>query len=332
MQIKNKLIPRLMSKLNIGRIDKLAATIPVIKPAYKFLIQRTIDYDFPRHIFLESTSACNFHCKVCPRTGGNRTTGNMDFEVFKKVVDEAKSYGPRSFCLHVFGEPLLTPNIAEMIEYIKKSHDDNAIILTTNGSLLDEEKARALIKYRVDKVAISFMSPNERTYAEKTGVNKLREVENNIERLIALKKEKKSDKPIIFVRMIVANDTEGQASDFLKKWKNKKVVAELRDASTFGGNIQETHTKIRKRYPCYHLWLAPSVSWEGNVLLCCVDYAEKTVLGNVKNQSLHEIWTGEKMRQYRKFHLQSEYGKIAPCKNCDDWNIYSDLFFNWQKK
>ena len=78
-----------MSRLDIGKIDKFISGIPVVNAAYKFFAQRTVNYDFPTHIFVESTSVCNFRCKMCPRTEGDILVGNMDFAIFKKVIDEA---------------------------------------------------------------------------------------------------------------------------------------------------------------------------------------------------------------------------------------------------
>ncbi len=322
-----------MSKFNVGKIDRFISKTPGLGILYKFFIQKTIDYNFPTHLFIESTSACNFRCKMCPRTSGNTLIGNMDFVIFQKIVDEAKLYGPRSFCLHLFGEPLLAPNIIEMMRYIKEANPANTILLTTNGALLDQKKAEALVKYQVDKIAISFSSPEQKTYFDKVGVDKLAEVEQNINQLIKIKQDKKSTKPLIFVRMIVGKDTTSQAKDFLNKWKGKKVIAELREMHNYGGNVDVSNVKpAKKRYPCYHLWLSPAIHWNGDVSICCDDYARKALLGNTKNQSLHEIWTGPKLNHYRKLHLQGQYDQMPVCGDCDVWNIYSDLFFNWQKK
>ena len=322
-----------MSKFNVGKIDDFFANTPILTFFYKYFKQLTIDNNFPTHLFIESTSACNLKCKMCPRTDGDTLIGNMDFGLFKKIVDEAKQYGPRSFCLHLFGEPLLAPKIIEMIKYIKEADSKNTILLTTNGTLLTEEKARDLVRYQVDKIAISFTSPNPETYLEKTGVDRLKEVERNIEKLIEIKEKDRSNKPLIFLRMIVATDTENQTQNFLKRWQGKKVIAELRDMHNYGGNIKESHvTKKKERYPCYHLWLSPAIHWNGDVSICCDDYARKALLGNLRNQTIHQIWTSPKIWYYRKLHLQGNYNQMPLCGDCDVWNIYSDLFYKWQKK
>ncbi|MFH0852539.1 MAG: radical SAM protein [bacterium] len=327
-----KLMPWVMSRFNVGKLDDFISKAPIFKYAYRFFFQKTIEYDFPRHLFIEPTSACNFRCKMCPRTNNDTLVGNMDFEIFKKIIDESKNYGPISFSLHLFGEPFLAPKIIEMIEYIKKSDPNNTILITTNGALLNEEKARDIVKYKVDKITFSFTSPDKNTYQEKAGVDKLEEVEKNIEKLVNIKKEARSRKPLIFARMIVAEDTKSQASDFVEKWKNTGVVSEVRKIHNFGGNIKGSlREKQRKRYPCYHLWLAPGIHWNGDFSICCDDPQRKTLLGNVKQSSVHEIWTGEKLKQYRRFHLEGRYDLVPVCKDCDVWTMYSDLFFEYQK-
>jgi len=322
-----------MSKFNIGKVDGLMSQLPIIKIFYKFFTQETIDYDFPTHLFIESTSACNLKCQMCPRTEGNTLIGHMDFEVFKKIIDEAKLYSPRSFCLHLFGEPLLAPNILEMIKYIKEADNSNTIILTTNGTLLDEKKSQALVEYQVDKIAVSFTSPDPKIYFEKTGIDKLAEVEKNIDQLIKIKKQNRSQKPLIFLRLIVAKDTKDQTKHFIKKWKNKEVITELREMHNYGSNINDTNVKKKKkRYPCYHLWLSPAIHWNGDFSICCSDYQRLAVLGNVKNKTINEIWNSPVLKKYRQLMLGGQYDKIPLCSKCDVWNIYSDLFFKWQKK
>jgi radical SAM protein with 4Fe4S-binding SPASM domain len=233
----------------------------------------------------------------------------------------------------LFGEPLLAPKIIEMINYIKESDPNNTILFTTNGTLLNEEKARGIIKNQADKVIFSLTSPDKNTYQEKTGLDKLEEVEKNIKRLVNLKKELKSKKPLIYVRLIVDKDTKKQVKEFLRKWKNQGVIAEVRIMHNFGGYIKGSLMKKRnKRYPCYHLWLAPGIHWNGDVSICCDDYQRKTLLGNLKDKTLHEIWTGEKIKKYRELHLQGKYDQISLCRDCDVWSLYSDLFFKNQKK
>ena len=85
-------------------LTQLAQKLPSV--IYKPLARRYIDYDFPRHIFIETTAKCNLSCSFCPR---EKNDSHMGFRLFCDIVDECSKYGPRSFSLHLFGEPLLYP-------------------------------------------------------------------------------------------------------------------------------------------------------------------------------------------------------------------------------
>ena len=100
-------------------------------PIYKWLAQRWIDYEYPRHIFIELTSSCNLSCPHCPRP---RISRELPYRLFEKIVDEASLHGHRSFSLHLFGEPLLYPRIIDCIRTLKER--GHTVILTTNGVLL----------------------------------------------------------------------------------------------------------------------------------------------------------------------------------------------------
>jgi len=335
--LKNKIASFLLAKLNLNNLSDLVGRFSLLKIPYKFFSQRMISYDFPLHIFAETTSACNLKCKICPRTKGNTLIGYMNFELFKKIIDEANNYGPRTFSLHLFGEPLLAPNFSKMVRYIKKVNKNNTIILTTNGTMLNRKIIQAIVKAPVDKIAISFTSATKNNYEKITSLDKLETVEKNVLDLIEFKKLKKAAKPHIYVRMILNKNNKNEKKLFKDKWKNQPLIVEVRPAHNYGGYTPEVSfrknvVKKIKRYPCYHLWLSPAIHWNGDVSICCDDWGRKALLGNVKNQTMHQIWNSEKIKQYRQYHLKGLYEKVPLCEKCDVWTMYEDIFFNWQKK
>lgn len=331
--IKTKLFSYLTYKVNINRLDELTNWPPVVW-LKKFFIQRMITYDFPQHIFLETTSACNLKCRLCPRTAGNTLVGHMDFELFKKIVNEANQYGPRTFCLHLFGEPLLAPRFIDEIYYIKQINPKNTIVLTTNGTVLDEKIAEAMVKTPVDKMAVSFVSAVREKYTELTGINLLDKVEQNVRNLLAIKEKNKAIKPKIIVRMILEEHNQTEVEIFKNKWQSEKVIVEVRPAHNYGGNVNFGHVrdkKIKQRWPCYHFWLSPAIHWNGDFSVCCNDYARKAVLGNVGQTAVNKIWNSVEMQNLRAAQLRGDFQIPTICEKCDVWTMYHDIFFKWQK-
>ena len=119
--------------MNVTTQTQWIKTLPAW--AYKLGAHAWIDEKFPRHIFLETTASCNLACAYCPREDLRH---HMGWDTFTGLVDEAARYGDRSFSLHLFGEPLLYPRCLDAIRYIKARRQGNVVLLTTNGTLLED--------------------------------------------------------------------------------------------------------------------------------------------------------------------------------------------------
>lgn len=330
--VKNRFTSLALSRFNFGVFKNIVTKSALTNIPYKFISQRLIDLDFPVHIFIEATNACNLKCEMCSRTTSDREIGSMEFALFKKVIDESAVYSNRNFCLHIFGEPLIAPNIVKMIEYIKTKNKKNTILLTTNGIFLDEEKRTAIINYAVDKVVVSLLAASPETYLKITGRNDYSLVVENILNLIHLKESMGVDRPIVYVRMIKNKTTLDEVEPFQRKWAHYNVITDIREEHNYAGKIQVDAERIKiKRYPCYHLWFSPAVNWDGDVSICCCDWDRIGVIGNVKYKTIAEIWQSEKIKEFRQLHLNGNYEKIELCRNCDVWQTYPDIFFLWQK-
>lgn len=267
---------------------KLIKRLPSI--IYKLVAQAWYDPKFPRHIFLETTSACNLSCEYCPRV---RESHHMDFSLLKRIVDEASSHGRISFSLHLFGEPLLYPRIIEAIRYIKKR--GHTVLLTTNGTLL-ERFYEDLKESRVDQVI----------WTERKEVKWSKEF-----------REKLREWRKFTVRRLGTEVLD-------PRWER----VETESLHNYGGHISTCGAQGTggSRYPCYHFWYAPAVSWSGNILVCCNDPMQSYVVGNVKELSIAQAW--KRMDSVRAEVLKGKYPAL--CKDCNVWKKYPSTFFSWQ--
>lgn len=269
---------------------------------YKIAAQLYIDKRWPRHIFLETTASCNLRCEYCPREKNN---SHMDFNLFKSIIDEASHYGPRSFSLHLFGEPLLYPKWREAIRYIKEKNKRNTVLFTSNGTLFERTIDDLLIS-GVDKVLWTYRP--EAKWSEET-----------------IKKLKKWN---AFTVRLISEVTPPEIYKEFSKWPR----VETRRLHNYGGEIKLISSKLTssvtsiKRWPCYHLWLAPAVAWNGNLLICCADSHQKEVRGHFPEKSVSNMW--QELKAIRQSHLSGKYEGI--CRECDVWKQYPDIFFKFQ--
>lgn len=229
----------------------------------------------------------------------------MDFNLFKEIVDECSQYGARSFSLHLFGEPLLYPRIIDAIRYIKSRNRRHTVLLTTNGGLLNKF-AKDLVEVGVDRIIWSWRRNNF-----------------NDETIKVLKR-------IGLVRLLI----EETPQDEFDKW-SKFPRVEVKHLHNYGGNIDVSKWKVSEpsipRYPCYHLWLAPAVRWNGEIVECCnLPVSGQDVLGKYGEVTLKEVWAGRGMSELRKAHMKGVYpGK---CGSCTSWQAYPNIFFSAQCK
>jgi sulfatase maturation enzyme AslB (radical SAM superfamily) len=74
------------------------------------------------------------------------------------------------------------------------------------------------------------------------------------------------------------------------------------------------------RPPCGALWRTPNIASNGDVVPCCRDIDLAMVLGNVRNQSLYDVWYGDKITELRLAHIKGEltvtFEKFLTCTNC----------------
>jgi Radical SAM superfamily len=124
----------------------------------------------PSRLYIECTAACNISCnQACcaPETGITRTrqAGMLDFELFRRVVDEV---GPSLGRIDFFnyGEAFLHKRAVEMCEYIKGTFPHIYLYTSTNGLALTEAQARRLVHSGIDEVTFSIDGASPETYVQ----------------------------------------------------------------------------------------------------------------------------------------------------------------------
>jgi len=124
----------------------------------------------PSRLYIECTAACNISCKdacCAPETGITRTrqAGMLDFDLFRRVIDEA---GPSLQRVDFFnyGEAFLHKRAVEMCAYIKTRFPHIYLYTSTNGLALTEEAARRLVHSGIDEVTFSIDGARPDSYAK----------------------------------------------------------------------------------------------------------------------------------------------------------------------
>ncbi len=142
----------------------------------------------PEILQVESTNDCFLNCRPCMRKHLERPVGYIDFEEFRKLP--LSSF--KEVCLHGWGEPLLHPDIFKLVEYVKGLNVKAS--MGTNGFMVDR-CIEEIFSSKLDEISFGIYTFDGREKAL-----------NNLELLLSEKKERKSEKPAIFVDITVFRD------------------------------------------------------------------------------------------------------------------------------
>ena len=273
----------------------------------------------PIRLWVETASRCNLRCVMCLNKDLRASEkGLMDFDLFKKIIDEAKRH-VNDIYLHHRGEPLLNPALFDMISYAREVGLKTRF--HTNGTLLNEEKAAKLLEAGPDLVSFSVDGFDKPSYEQIRVGADFEETVSNIIRFAEMRKSRNLKKPYAVVETIrFCNPTIGE---------NKRKTDELRrrflDAGINEVIEKDEYTWAEENAPetgtppeysaCTFPWYAMAICWDGTVTPCPQDYRAKMVMGNVGNNTLEEIWNGEAYRDLRR-RFRTDLDSLALCRKC----------------
>ena len=178
--------------------------------------QRELDVGLlPSRLYIECTAACNISCnQACcaPETGITRTrqAGMLDFELFRRVIDEAgPSLGRVDF--FNYGEAFLNKRALEMCEYIKANFPHIYLYTSTNGLAFNEDGARRLVRSGIDEVTFSIDGATPETYVVYRQRGDFAKAIRNLTAAMDEKRKAGADVPFVNWRYILFTHNDSDA-------------------------------------------------------------------------------------------------------------------------
>ena len=279
--------------------------------------------DFPVEIAIELTNYCNLRCIMCPVPAMRRNRGFMDEALFKRVAADVSRESGFLFLPQGFGESLLHARWSRFIDFAV-SLRIRPIVILTNGMLLGEEKVPSLMNSS-DIVVVTVDGSTAKTYESVRVNGKFSVVTKNIEDFLKMRGH--SATPHLIVRMIRMRDTQEDVEAFRTLWSGKigrGDIIQISDCIDWAGSVPYrgvVENRIQeKRHPCRMLWKNLTVYHDGRVSPCCYDAEGELVVGNVRDQSLREIWSGRSLQNLRDSHLTCQFNRIPICSRCRNWH------------
>ena len=137
-------------------------------------------------LYIEPTNICNLNCVTCMRNVWEEPSGLMTEATFERVLAGMQEFSPLpKVFFGGFGEPLAHPEIIEMIRRVKGL--GATVELITNGILLNEKRASALIEMELDGLWISLDGATSQSYEDVRLGAELPRVIDNLRRMRAIR-------------------------------------------------------------------------------------------------------------------------------------------------
>jgi len=274
----------------------------------------------PLHVDVETTDACNLRCRMCIHgLGGVKDTGFIDPELAYKVIDECGRLGVYSIKFNFRGEPLLHESLVDFVSHAKKRRIME-VQFNTNGLITNEMRSASLVNAGLDRIIFSVDGATKETYENIRIGGSYDKLISNIDAFLEIKRRKGLTKPAIRVQMVKYYGAEKEEKEFVKLWNEKGVdniaVIEKQDRDVKNGYPLKNGKRPIGRAFCEQPWQRLNVNRDGKVLMCCGDWERKSVVGDLRRQTLEEIWKSEIMREMREKIRSGRLDEIPACRTC----------------
>lgn len=299
---------------------------------------------------IETTNACNMRCKMCPRTTMmTRGIETIKKETFINIINQLrpwkegewkewetfveKQYGitpidmsenhfylyiiPKVIQLHGYGDPLLDKNMPEYIKIL--SNKGFVSYFSCNPANINMEKTREMFECGLDYIKYSIESVDDERHKEIRGsASNFSESYENILKLLEIKKENNYHTTIIITMLDLNNSWQQEEYEKLEKgFKGLDVYIYLKseDQQWYREDYHGTKS-VHWTEICKHPWMSMTIKSNGEAAMCMEDFNNEIILGDANNESLYDIWNGDKYNQFRRDHFDLKR-EIKCSEECD---------------
>jgi radical SAM protein with 4Fe4S-binding SPASM domain len=349
-------------------MDRLLATATLLRDVPKasvsataqalrtILLRPTTACAPPGHLQVEIITSCNLGCVMCPRTVAiERASADpqwhrrMPLDRFLTLLDEFPTL--QSLSLHGIGEPLMHPQLFEMITAAARR--DIKVRFTTNATLLDRDRSHRVLASRLHRLIVSLDGATAPTYeAIRPGARFVQVVEN-VRFFANSRRESRAAQPRLDISMVVQASNANEAPALVALAHElgadgvilspmippvKELAALCCDSATWNQAVDDSRRKARRlgiaffaregrplpdaapkaTHRCMHAWFSAVVTLEGAVMPCCNIHDPAFGMGNALEDGFTDVWNGERYRAFRREIKQQGHVPEA-CRKCPEF-------------
>lgn len=269
-------------------------------------------------IRVEITTFCNYNCILCRNDKLKRNYTFMDLDLFRylirKIVKETDQYKYVTFA--GIGESMMHLNLVDMVRVVK----ENGLIplLVTNGSYLSIDNFLELQDAGLDLLRVSFHGGTLEGYTRVHGVTPetYQKVKSTVKQIIDL--PDRTTKVYLTYVVVDGENDEGQDL-WLKLWE-KADSREIWRVHNWVDCFNYRSIEVPRKATCGRVYHGPlQIQVDGTVNMCCLDYDGVLTLGDLKRESLRQIFESDLYHRLVEAHTTNNHKGLL-CEHCDQRN------------
>ncbi len=319
-------------------------------------------YTGPFYVTVDLTSRCNLRCLGCPyhspyvNTASHNHPSMIDISphLIEKLCKELNTINTHSLVLQGAGEPLLHPNILELLATVKKAGFHTTLL--TNGTLLERDLIQALIDLRLDVIKVSLWATSPVEYQQNypgTDPDNFQKVIGGMNLMAELKAQQKSTVPSVVmhfpINRINFRNINAMADLAIETGCNQVSFAPMYSANEILDSyllspeeekwLRGTLIRVKQRLnslPFQHNIPQALLRYElgktfWQKIPCYIPWFHARIrvdgtvrpcgrcnlfFGNLQDNTFHEIWNGSAIRAFRRKVFEPN-GLDSMRENCD---------------
>ncbi len=294
------------------------------KLLWSFLAGRERVPALPMEYIVETTAKCNLYCPMCPRETHKQPKEDMTDEVFERLV-EGSAKTAEHMMLIGLGEPFMDRKIFDRIQYCELH--GISTLLSTNGTFLDEKAAARLLDTPLAHITLTFDGASKETFEHYRKGARFEKVRDNFVRFARMKHDRGSKIQVV-AQMVRMPGNAHEVDEFRRFWGSVPGVDQVRvkedetnlvqESLRANAVLSESEGGGNKVPRCHYLWRgAMYVKHDGRVFPCCQSYSlDGAPVGDLRTESLPEIFNSDEMRRLRRLHAKGRGAEIEMCSRC----------------
>lgn len=272
-------------------------------------------------IRIEVCTACNFDCTICCRDIFTRKIEVMTTEFFRELLEKIKNetdqYDLVTFA--GFGEPLMDPGFVDKVALARELGFETTVL--TNAYHLTPELFGRLNSLDMQSVRVSFYGVDWDSYnaVHRPPKGSYKRVSENLETICGMERKTK----VLMTLNVVEGVNDGGVDAWISQWGDKADLVEVWRPHNWVDGHQFREVAEEKRISCGRPFTGPlQVQVDGTVNMCCFDFNGKLLLGDLRTQTLGEIFSDAPFKRLEQCHKTGEYaGSGYICEQCDQRNV-----------